>query len=163
MVSSQVQLGKELKGNCAAMAAVAAFSSSKNKSADGPSSSSSSALAATKHKLSRWRQNKVHPSNDLKADDSSRPLLNWSVSKDTQKSVVRSHETLNSLATSISGITSFTELGSDISAPSSITSQHQSKWPSSREVLSSNSLYPEDAISLFSDLDSGVMNDDSSL
>jgi len=75
LVSSQVQLGKELKGNCAAMAAVAAFSSSKNKSTDEPSSSSS-ALAATKHKLSRWRQNKVHPSNDLKADDGSRPLLN---------------------------------------------------------------------------------------
>lgn len=159
LTSSQVQLGKELKGNHAAMAAVAAFSSSKNKSTDEPLS----ALTATKHKISRWKRNKVHPSNDLKANDGSRPSLNRSVSKDTQKSVVKSHVTLNSLATSISGVTSLAELGSDISAPSSITLQHQSKWPLTREVLSSNSLYPDDATSVFSDLDSEVMNDDSNL
>ena len=158
LTASQVQLGKDVKGNRVAMAAVAAFSSSK-KSNGKPSSSS--ALAAAKSGVSRWKRNKVLPSNDLKADDGSRPSLNRSVSKDTQKSVVNSHVTLNSLATSwISGTTSFGELGSDISGPSSVVSQqHQSKWPSTREVLSSNSLYPDDATSTFSDIDSRVTND----
>ena len=148
LTASQIQLGKDLKGNRAAMVAVAAFSSSKKN--DKPPSSS---MAAAKSKVSRWRRNKVHPSN---ADNSSRPSLNRSVSKDTQKSVVNSHITLNSLAASscISGTTSFGELGSDISAPSSIVSQqHRSKWPSTEKILSSNSLYPDDATSTFSDID----------
>ena len=152
-----------MKGNRAAMAAVAAFSSSK-KHNDKPTSSSST-LAAAKSRVSRWKRNKVHPSNDLKAEGGSRPSLNRSVSKDTQKSVVNSHVTLNSLATScISGTTLFGEMGSDISGPSSVVSHQQhSKWPSTREVLSSNSLYPDDAISTFSDIDSGITNDDCSL
>ena len=146
LTASQIQLGKDLKGNRAAMAAVAAFSSSK-KNNDKP------ALTAAK---SRWRRNKVHPSNDLRADNGSCPSLNRSVSKDTQKSVVNSHVTLNSLAASscISGTTSFGAMGSDISAPSSVVSQqHRSKWPSTQDILSSNSLYPDDATSTFSDID----------
>jgi len=152
LTASQIQLGKDLKGNRAAMAAVAAFSSSKKNNDKPPSS----ALKAAKSKVSRWRRNKVHPSNDLRADNGSRPSLNRSVSKDTQKSVVNSHVTLNSLAASscISGTTSFGAMGSDISAPSSVISQqHQSKWPSTQDILSSNSLYPDDATSTFSDID----------
>ena len=160
LTASQIQLGKNVKGNRAAMAAVAAFTSSK-KTCNEPSSSSS-ALTAANPRVSRWKRNKVHPSN---VDNGSRPSLNRSVSKETQKSVIKSRVTLNSLAAScISGTTTLhDELGSDISGPSSTVSQHQSKWPSAREVLSSHSMYPDDVSSVFSDVDSAIVNEECSL
>lgn len=161
LTASQVQLGKDLKSNRTAMAAIAAFTSSKKPNDE--QHLSTEALTPTKSKISRWRQNKVHPSKDLKCDHGSKQSLNRSVSIDTQKSVGKSHVTLHSLTTSCctSGGTWFDELGSDISAPSSIPSQRQSKWPSTREVLSSNPLYVDDASSLLSDMDSAVTNDHS--
>ena len=158
LTTLQVQLGKEVKGNRAATAAVAAFASSRNP-CDKLSSSTPSTLTAAKSRVSRWRWNKVYPLNDLKANNGSQPSLDRTVLFPKLKS----HVTLNSLAMScISGTTLFGELSSDISNPSSFVSQHQSKWPSPREVLSSNSMYSDidDAASVFSDVDSTIINDD---
>jgi len=157
LTASEAQLGKHLQNSRAAMAAVAALSSLKKSNNEASQTTTSSAS-----KVSRWKRNRVHPSNDLKADAGNKPSLNRTVSNETQSSVVKSQVTLHSLATGISGVTSFGEMGSDISAPSSITSQFRSRWPSAREILSSNSQYCDDASSILSEMDSGVMSDESS-